>query len=102
MFTKNLLALSLAAALGVSMTAAYADYDHPVSHDYRNDHRDARDDHRDHRESSRDRHERERREEFARHEYRGPRGYAVAAPVYVSPPVYAPPSLNIVVPITLP
>jgi len=89
MFTKNLLALSLAAVLGVSMSAAYADYDHRGDRDYRNDHRDSRDYHRDHRDFHRD-----------RHEYRG---YAVARPVYVSPPVvYAPPiqpSLNIVVPL---
>jgi hypothetical protein len=89
---KNVFALSLAAALGVAMSAAHADYDHRGDRDYRYDHRDSREYRREH--------------EHARYDYRGPRNYVVARPVYVSPPVvYAPPmapSLNIVVPITLP
>jgi hypothetical protein len=96
MNTKNLLAIAFALVTGVSMSAAYADYDHRDDRDYRNDHRDSREYRR----------ERERREDYARHEYRGPRNYVAARPVYVSPPVvYAQPvqpSLNIVVPITLP
>jgi len=92
MFTKNLLALSIAAVLGVSMSAAYADFDHRGDRDYRNDHRDSRDYRRDHRDFHRD-----------RHEYRGYGGYAMARPFYAPPLIeYAPPmpsSLNIVVPL---
>jgi hypothetical protein len=92
MNTKNMFAIAFAVVAGVSMSTAYADYDH----DYRNDHRDVRSDHRDSREYRRE-HER------ARYEYRGPRNYVAVRPVYVSSPVvYAQPiqpSLNIVVPI---
>jgi hypothetical protein len=102
MINKNVLAIAFAVVTGASMSVAYADYDHRGDRDYRDDHRDNRDYHRD----QRDRHERERHDQYARHEYRGPSGYTVARPVYVSPQVvYASPmpsSLNIVVPITLP
>jgi hypothetical protein len=97
MFARNVFALALAAALGVSMSAAYADNDHRDSRDYRNDHRDSRDYHRDYR---RDRYEHERHDVRVRHDY------VVARPVFVSSPIlYAQPvpsSLNIVIPIRLP
>jgi hypothetical protein len=89
MNAKNLFAIAFALVTGFSMSAADAEFDHRGEQDYRNDHRDSRE----------FRHEHER----ARYEYRGPRGYVVARPVYVSPPVvYAPPiqpSLSIVVPL---
>ena len=45
MITKNLLALSLAAVLGLGvMPAAYADFDHPVSHDSQKVHHDTKQD----------------------------------------------------------
>jgi len=91
MNTKNLLAIGFALVAGVSMSSAYADYDHRGDRDYRDDHRDSRE------------YRRDRYEHRDRHEYRGPRNYVVSRPVYVSPPVvYAPPmpsSLNIVVPL---
>ena len=120
MITRNLFALSLAAALVAAAPVAFAEYGHGDGRDYRNDHRDTRhdirDDRRDHRERAyehreheRDRIARERRYEYARHDQRiyehAPRGYAVATPVFVPPPVVysqPPSSLNIVVPITLP
>ena len=106
MLDRTLTALSLAAALMVVAPVAFAQHDR----DYRDDHRDyRRDSHRDHRAFERERLARERHYEHARHhDYRvvAPRGYAVAAPVFVPPPVvYSPPppsGINIVVPITLP
>jgi hypothetical protein len=86
---KNLLAIAFALVAGISMSAAYADYDYRDGRDYRSDHRDSREYRRDH--------------ERARYDYRGPRNYVVSRPVYVSPPVvYAAPmvpSLNIIVPL---
>ena len=95
MNTKKVIALALATALGVSMSAAYADYDRGHDRDYRSEHRDSRnyrrDEHRDH-----------YRHDYVRRDY-GPHGYVVERPVYMSPPVvYAPPmpsSLEIVVPL---
>ena len=90
MNTKNLFAIAFAVVAGVSMSAAYADYDHRGDRDYRNDHRDSREYRHDH--------------DRARYEYRGPRNYVAARPVYMAPPVmYAPQmpsSLNIVVPLS--
>ena len=111
MSIRSLSALSLAAALAAFAPIASAQHDR----DYRDDHRDYRHDaRREHeaRERERERIARERRYEYARHhDYRhyerAPRGYVVAAPVYLPPPVvYSPPpapsGINIVVPITLP
>jgi len=101
-------ALSLAAALVAFAPIASAQHDRDYR-DYRHDHRDYR--HDLHRERERERIARERRHDYARHhDYRvyerAPRGYVVAAPVYVAPPVvYAPPAssgINITVPITFP
>ena len=109
MLNRTFTALSLAAALMAVAPGASAQHDR----DYRDDHRDyrhdSRGDHRDHRAFERERLARERHYEYARHhDYRvyAPRGYAVAGPVFVPPPVvYSPPpqgGINIVVPITLP
>jgi hypothetical protein len=106
MLNRTVTALSLAAALIAVAPVASAQHDR----DYRDDHRDYRHDvRRDHHERERERIARERRYEYARHhDYRvyAPRGYAVAAPVFVPPPVvYSPPppsGINIVVPITFP
>ncbi len=106
MLNRTLTAFSLAAALMAIAPIASAQHDR----DYRDDHRDYRHDSRgDHRAFERERLARERHYEYARHhDYRvyAPRGYAVATPVFVPPPVVyssPPPSgINIVVPITLP
>ena len=88
-------ALSLAAALVAFAPIASAQHDRDYR-DYRHEHRDYR--HDLHRERERERIVRERRHDYARqHDYRvyerAPRGYVVAAPVYVAPPVvYAPPA----------
>jgi len=86
MKTKNLLVIAFAAVAGVSMSTAYADYDHRGDRDYRYDHRDSREYRHD------------------RYDYRGPRNYVAARPVYMAPPVMyvpqMPSSLNIVVPLS--
>jgi hypothetical protein len=113
MFTKSLFALSLAAAIGASIPAAYADNGHGSGRDYRSEHRDHRDHAGDRRDFGRDRyaHERhdryDRRDHYVRHDYRAyypePRGYVMAAPVFAPPPVlYSQPSgINLVFPIDL-
>jgi len=110
MLIRHFPALSLAAALVAFAPIASAQHDRDYR-DYRHEHRDYRHDLHRERERERERIARERRYDYARHhDYRvyerAPRGYVVAAPVYVPPPVvYVPPApsgINITVPITFP